>query len=839
MLKKAFRNQICNFLPIVFSLLWCPAHASTSGIIPSSQYKAEIVTNGKSSSTFVYLIQNPAFLPNGQSSGITTSSTLEQATSWTSFPFHGVPVKVEITNQKPFTAARILPSSYKIKPTIKGRVVKFTISDAYQQLAVDFCYKADGCPTESEWDITNPMLVFTNSPQEPCPRGALKAVAGQSVPALNSSQNMICFGPGVYDLGLTPYVLGMTSSGHAQNAYLAGGAYVKGTLMIQSGTSGTKIEGGGILSGENFIRGQCQQIYGGTSCPYMINGMGSTGNIVIKGITLIDAPFYNIMLGGEGNTVRNVKALSWFAQTDGIAAAGSSPKFTRGSNITNSFFKVGDDAIKLFSSGLTVSHCNIWQLNNAAPFEFGVNQLNDENNVKVEDSNVLRSEEVFSTRSNAVFNSALGGNALVSNFEFNNIHVENSNLQLFKITIVPNIYTKPGRNLLGSISHLTFNNINVTDAQTLPDLFQSFDLPHQVSNVVFNHVAEGGVKMPSPTIAFNANRNMSLGGTVFSGLLWRSTAHPDNFQISLFSGTATNPSSTLSMTQSQLTAEYKILGVGDFYGDGNASALVEDAANNQLSVWKDPAFTNSIYPLTDANGQQITAMGSFAGVGDFNGDGYTDILFWNTVTQTGEVFLMNGAGVTSTLTVQPVKASIWSVVGVGDFHERGYSDIMLRDTKANVEILHFGKGGIVGSADFVPGNLYYNSTSYYTKTWSAVSGHFDTHWTVAGIGDTQGNGYASIIWTNPTTNQMAITNFDWTQDKVRSGQVFANLPAGSQIVAMGDYNGDATKDLLLYNAATGQYTIWNLNYFGGNLYQPGPILSPNVDPDWQIQGVNS
>ena len=86
---------------------------------------------------------------------------------------------------------------------------------------------------------------------------------------------------------------------------------------------------------------------------------------------------------------------------------------------------------------------------------------------------------------------------------------------------------------------------------------------------------------------------------------------------------------------------------------------------------------------------------------------------------------------------------------------------------------------------------------------------------------------------------MAITNFDWTQDKVRSGQVFANLPAGSQIVAMGDYNGDATKDLLLYNAATGQYTIWNLNYFGGNLYQPGPILSPNVDPDWQIQGVNS
>lgn len=119
------------------------------GISPSPQYSVQLVQNGQTKSSFAYQSQNPGFLSNGEPSGITTSSTLEESTAWTTFSFSGAPVVVQITNSKPFTAARILPSHWQIVPTITGNVVSFSVSSP-GNLAVDFGYLADSCrPTRS------------------------------------------------------------------------------------------------------------------------------------------------------------------------------------------------------------------------------------------------------------------------------------------------------------------------------------------------------------------------------------------------------------------------------------------------------------------------------------------------------------------------------------------------------------------------------------------------------------------------------------------------------------------------------------------------------------------
>jgi len=134
------------------------------GISPSPQYSVQLTQTGSSYNSFVYQNQNPAFFPDGQPSGMTTSSSLEKSTAWTTFSFSGSPVTVQITNSQPFTSARILPSHWDIHPTISGNVVSFSVA-RQGQLAVDFCYSNDQCPNDSEWDVSNPMLVFSNPPE--------------------------------------------------------------------------------------------------------------------------------------------------------------------------------------------------------------------------------------------------------------------------------------------------------------------------------------------------------------------------------------------------------------------------------------------------------------------------------------------------------------------------------------------------------------------------------------------------------------------------------------------------------------------------------------------------
>jgi FG-GAP-like repeat len=68
---------------------------------------------------------------------------------------------------------------------------------------------------------------------------------------------------------------------------------------------------------------------------------------------------------------------------------------------------------------------------------------------------------------------------------------------------------------------------------------------------------------------------------------------------------------------------------------------------------------------------------SVAGTGDFNGDGYGDVLFRDTAGRTA-AWLLNGTQVISTLSFGTVPTA-WSVVGTGDFNGDGISDVLWRN----------------------------------------------------------------------------------------------------------------------------------------------------------------
>jgi hypothetical protein len=813
--------------------------ATPPGIIPSSQYTVRLSQHGESVNSFVYQVQNPGFLPNGQPSGISSSSTLEHATSWTSFSFSGA-VTVRVTNSSPFTSARILPSHAQIIPTVSGNSVSFTV-DGPGQLAVDFCTTGATCTEANDTNLTNPMLVFANPMEDNRPdptdakvlsvRPGLSVRSGDTVPQPNDLQDTIYFAPGIYDLGLTPFTIASN-----ETVYLAAGAYVKGFFAFAKGATNAALEGRGIVSGEDLPKAQCIGTPAG--CPDMVGTQGNVQNLLVEGITFIQSPFYNVSInGGSANTVDNVKVIAWLGNSDGIQAS-YGPQDT-GSVIENSFVKNGDDSIKLTSSNLVVRKCVVWKLNNAAAFEMGAGIKGDVTNIKVEDSDVIRGEYNWPNTSDAVFAANQGGSGNLSNYIFEDIRVENESWQVFKIEILPSNF-QPDNYQLGSISALTFNNIQVIDPQKFPSVFRGFNLAHQVSDVNFNDVTIGGETAPNPAITLDANRNMSYAGNTVSDLLFRNQGKPTEFEIPLFtlaSPPIASQYSLVSISQPALTAKFALQGSGDFFGDGYTSAVVTDTATRVVGLWEEP-YRNSGNPWS-AQYARVYKLGpdeAVTGTGDFNGDGYSDILIWNSTAQTGRVLFMNGDRIVGQQAFQPTTPSSWSVAGVADFSGDPCSDVLLRDERGNLEIVYFSSSSEPTTEDFDVTTLGYSATADYIAAYGSTSGHFDAGWSIAGTGivQTLGPAYASIIWVNHSTGQLGITHFTPFLKTRLSGQVFAKLPADTEIQAIGDFNGDGAKDLLLWNASTSENTIWFMNFDGGAYYQVGPTLRPSLSPGWQV-----
>jgi hypothetical protein len=120
--------------------------------------------------------------------------------------------------------------------------------------------------------------------------------------------------------------------------------------------------------------------------------------------------------------------------------------------------------------------------------------------------------------------------------------------------------------------------------------------------------------------------------------------------------------------------------------------------------------------------------GRVAGVGDFNGDGYSDVLLWSSTDQTGKLLFIRDGKVSGEIPWQPHKRSSWNVAGIGDFNDTGSSDILLRDTMGNLEIVSF-TNNTTASHDFDVYSLFNSTTADFNKRWK-----------------TPANGAAGVLW---------------------------------------------------------------------------------------------
>ncbi|MDE3177319.1 MAG: VCBS repeat-containing protein [Pseudomonadota bacterium] len=220
------------------------------------------------------------------------------------------------------------------------------------------------------------------------------------------------------------------------------------------------------------------------------------------------------------------------------------------------------------------------------------------------------------------------------------------------------------------------------------------------------------------------------------------------------------------------------------------SALLFQAQNNggpadgALATWQ-------INNTTASGGGVIGNPGpgwTYEGSGDFQGSGYTDMLFRN---QSGAVvyWAVTGTSIASSVSLGNSGVN-WRIVGIGDFNADGKSDILFEDSSGDLAIWEISGSQVIGGG---------------------AIGSTGSGWNYLATADFNGDGYADVLFVSSSG-----VYADWTMNgtTVAKTVTLSSPGAGWSFAGTGDFNGDGKADILFYNAALGQYEAWLMTAAG-------------------------
>ena len=254
--------------------------------------------------------------------------------------------------------------------------------------------------------------------------------------------------------------------------------------------------------------------------------------------------------------------------------------------------------------------------------------------------------------------------------------------------------------------------------------------------------------------------------------------------------------------------------LGDFDGDGRDDMLLR----HEDGRW-------FFYPM---NGRRHMAgqgtanltrnlAWSVAGVGDFDGDGNDDVLLRKPTTGIWYYYPMNGRRHLTGHGAADLPSDLsWSVAGIGDLDGDGKDDVLLRHAN---------------------GHWHY----YPMDGRRHLSGHgaanlpSDLSWWVAGIGDFDGDGKDGVLLRKAATTG-AWYYYPMNGRRHLTGHGAANLPSDLSwsVAGIGDFDGDGKDDVLLRHADG----YWHYYPMDGRTVLPGAgSASLTGNPTVSVAGI--
>ena len=371
--------------------------------------------------------------------------------------------EVTVTVPEQIDSAKVLPSSYGIKPDIKGNKLSFVVSSP-QNLTIE---------VNGEW--IRSLHLFVNGPE-------------QNIPDPDDP-NVIFYGPGIHEIT-------HIEVGDNKTVYVAGGAVVR--LMIGEDEpfrvlkSGLKSYSKAFwLKGNNIVfRGR--GILDASACTvhsrHMIGIRGE--NIRLEGVILRDAPLWTVPVDCSKNVViDNIKLLGRRANSDGIDICSSENVWVK-----NCFIRTIDDLVVLKTprgmkdmKHIKVEKCVLWN-QMAHPLSIGAEITQPIDDVLFTDCDIIH--DIGREWALRVYHT---DKALVTNVRFDNIRIEECN----RLMSVWTTDLEPGR-----IDGVTFSEITAFGKKPAIEVV-GYDKTHRVKNILFENVKVNGKPLIRDNVKIN------------------------------------------------------------------------------------------------------------------------------------------------------------------------------------------------------------------------------------------------------------------------------------------------------------------------------------------------
>jgi hypothetical protein len=226
--------------------------------------------------------------------------------------------------------------------------------------------------------------------------------------------------------------------------------------------------------------------------------------------------------------------------------------------------------------------------------------------------------------------------------------------------------------------------------------------------------------------------------------------------------------------------------LGDFNGNGWADLITRQTSTGSLYLYPG---NGTGFGGASGIGSGWSVMSSITRLGDFNRDGHEDILARESATGALWLYPGTGSGFASRLKIGVGWNGMREITPVGDLDGDGYPDLLAVQTSTGFLYLYPGRGTSLGPRRLVGGG------------WKAMS-------ELAGVGDFNRDGYVDLVARVTATGDLRVykgtgsTLRDW----VRIASGWGTM---RDIVGVGDFDRDGYNDLLAVKTSTGELFRWS------------------------------